>query len=235
MTFWQKNGWWLSLVFIVVLACGVKLAERPPAVEVSAAMAPILIIDAGHGGADGGAVAASGTLECDVNLDIALRLEALCAFWGTETVMTRSGPDIEYPPEATTISSMKRADQHGRVALVNNTPGGVLLSIHQNFYPATAPNGPQVFFGKHDGSNDLASIIQYNLTSALCPDNRRVASAVDEDVYLLKMAQRTAVLVECGFLSNPEELEKLESEEYRLKLASVFLASWLQYTRGVTQ
>lgn len=233
MIFWQKNGWWLPLVFIVILAGALKLAEAKTTAA-APAPTPVLIIDAGHGGADGGAVAPDGTLESDINLDIALRLEALAAFWGVETVMTRTGADISYPPEARTISAMKVADQNARVALVNSTPGGVLLSIHQNNYPAAGPKGPQVFFGKGEGSEDLAAIIQQNLTARLAPDNRRIAAAADEEIYLIKKTNGTAVLAECGFLSNPEELQKLETGEYRLQLAAVFLASWLQYIRGIT-
>lgn len=235
MTFWQKNGWWIPLVVIVLLAFVVKWAEPDEeAVAVLAEGERCLIIDPGHGGADGGAVAANGTMECDLNLDIALRLEALAAFWGEKTELTRSSADISYPADARTIAAKKRADQHTRIEQINGCPGGVLLSIHQNQYPAPQPSGPQVFYSSVSGGEEFAAILQGNLTAHLAPNNRRMAAPVSESVYLMKKATKTAVLVECGFLSNPSELEQLESESYRLKLSAIFLASWLQFSGGIT-
>ncbi len=234
MTFWQKNGWWLPLLGIVLLAATLKLTEAHETTESVAAEAArvTLIIDAGHGGADGGAVAPDGILEADINLDIALRLEALARFWGVPTRMTRVTAEIDYPPEAQTIAARKRADQQARIELVNSCHGGVLLSIHQNNYSAPQPCGPQVFFSSGDGEA-FATILQKNLTQSLAPNNRRVAAQVSENVYLLKRVSNAAVLVECGFLSNPQELEKLESECYRGQLSVLMLASWLQYTNGI--
>ena len=229
-----KIKWWYPLALAVLLAI-VALAQRSSSVATEAeTVPPTLVIDAGHGGADGGAVAADGTLESDINLDIALRLEALARFWGLEPVMTRTGQDIRYPADAGSIAAKKVADQHARVGLINNTPGAVLVSIHQNNYPAAAPKGIQVFYGEKPGSDALAKLAQENLTAQLCPGNRRVASPIDRGVYLMKNVNCPAVLVECGFLSNPEELKALQSGTYRLKLAAVLLASYLQYTRGTS-
>lgn len=237
MTFWQKYGWWLPLLLITMLAGGVMAynrTETAKTAETAAIAEPILIIDAGHGGADGGAVAADGTLESGINLAIAQKLEALAAFWGLETVMTRQSEDISYPAEAASISAMKKADQNARLRLIHETPGAVLLSIHQNYYPSSAPWGPQVFYGREQGSELLAVTIQSALTGQLAPGNRRVAAPVDDGVYLMKNASVPAVLVECGFLSHSEELSKLKSEDYQRQLAAIFLGSWLQYIRGIT-
>ncbi len=224
--------WWYPLAAAVLLAI-VALVRQSTAVQTAApAVPPVLVIDAGHGGADGGASAADGTLESDINLDVALRLEALARFWGAETVMTRTGQDIAYPSDADTIAEKKIADQHARVGLANNTPGAVLVSIHQNNYPAASPHGIQVFYGSAAGSGELAELAQTNLTALLCPDNRRMAAAADKGIYLMKNANCTAVLVECGFLSNPGDLEKLQDGGYRMKLAAVLLGSYLQYIRG---
>ena len=222
--------WTAALLLPVVLAAALLLPETVPAGAVNSEN--VLVIDAGHGGEDGGAVAADGTLESDLNLDIALRLEALARFWGVETRMTRESSEIDYPSSAQTLAAKKKADQDARVSLINDTPGSVLLSIHQNNYPAPSPHGIQVFFGVNSGSEDLASAMQNNLTHQLCPENRRVAEAIDEGIYLMRKAQCRAVLVECGFLSNPDELSKLKTEDYRMELASVMLASYLQYIRG---
>ena len=227
-----KIKWWYPLAAAVLLAIAALVQQSRAAETGAPTEPPVLVIDAGHGGADGGAVAADGTLESDINLDIARRLEALAGFWGAETVMTRTGKDIAYPADAGSIAQKKIADQHARVGLVNNTPGAVLLSIHQNNYPAPSPHGIQVFYGAAPGSDALAEIAQVNLTEQLCPDNRRMASKVDTGVYLMKNAHCTAVLVECGFLSNPGDLGALQTEGYRMKLAAVLLASYLQYIRG---
>lgn len=194
-----------------------------------------LVIDAGHGGEDGGAVAANGTLESEINLDIALRLESLADFWGIPAVMTRSTHEIEYPESAETLSAKKKADQNARIDLIQSTPGAVLMSIHQNYYPSTAPWGIQVFYGGISGSEQLAEIAQGNLTEQLAPDNRRLASVIDESIYLMRKVQCPAILVECGFLSNMSELAKLETENYRMELAVVLLASYQQYTEGITR
>lgn len=233
MIFWQKNAWWLTLCAIVLLAVALSMAEPGESVAVTSVAAPVLIIDAGHGGADGGAVAANGSLEADFNLDIALRLEALACFFGVDTKMSRRTQEIDYPAQAQTLSEMKRADQKARLELVNSTAGGVLFSIHQNYYPAAAPSGPQVFYSASDSAHRLADIVQQNLTGALCPTNRRLAVLADDGIFLMKNAEKPAILVECGFISNPGELNKLETGEYRLQLAAVFLASWFQYIRGV--
>ncbi len=224
--------WWYPLAAAVLLALAALVQQSKSLHTNAPVQTPVLVIDAGHGGADGGASAADGTLESDINLDIALRLEALARFWGVQTVMTRTGPDIAYPSDADSIAAKKIADQHARVGLVNNTAGAVLLSIHQNNYPAASPHGIQVFYGPAAGSDALAELAQSNLTALLCPDNRRVASKADKGVYLMKNANCTAVLVECGFLSNPGDLAKLQDGCYREKLAAVLLGSYLQYIRG---
>lgn len=225
---------WMTLLAAVVVAAAWILTPLPGIYSASAESAPILVIDAGHGGEDGGAVAADGTLESDLNLDIALRLEALAAFWGVDTVLTRTAAEIDYPAEAETLSAKKKADQNARITLINSTAGAVLLSIHQNNYPASAPWGIQVFYGSVTGSDSFAALLQANLTEQLCPENRRIEEKIDDGIYLMRRSECPAALVECGFLSNPSDLEKLESENYRLKLASVMLSSYLQYIRGAT-
>lgn len=226
--------WWGLLAALLAAAAIPSVPWAAIMASGEAAEPPVLIIDAGHGGADGGAVAADGTPESDINLDIALRTEALARFCGIRAVMTRRTQDIDYPDDAQTISQMKKADQNERLRLINSLPDAVLLSIHQNNYPAASPRGIQVFYNGTGRSDALADILQDNMTAALCPENRRVAEAADEGIYLMRRSEHPAVLVECGFLSNPGDLEKLESEAYRTQLAVVMLASYLQYIRGTS-
>ena len=231
MFFNLRSIWWLPLFIVVVIAAAI-LVPIPAFTQAEVQTEPVLVIDAGHGGADGGAIADDGTLESGINLDIALRLESLADFWGVETEMTRRSDDIAYPADATTLSAMKKADQYARVSMINSTPGAILISIHQNKYPSVSPHGPQVFYGSAEGSDALAAIVQANLTGQLCPSNRRGAKPIDEDIFLMRKVRCTAVLTECGFMSNPDELAKLKTPNYRLQLASIFLASYLEYIRG---
>ena len=199
------------------------------AVSVFAEGESVLIIDAGHGGADGGAVAADGSPESDINLAIAQKLESLAGLFGVQTVMTRTAADIDYPADADTISEMKKADQHARLELINSVPGGVMVSIHQNYYPDSRPSGAQVLYAPSSGSQELGELMHSMLLGTLCPDDRRVASPADKDIYLMKYAKCPAVLVECGFISNPDELTLLKSDGYQKKLAAVLLAAYMQY------
>ncbi len=190
---------------------------------------PVLVIDAGHGGADGGAVSLSGTLESELNLDIALRIAALSGLTGIEYSMTRESSDISYPESAKSIASKKKFDQKHRVEQINKTPNAVLISIHQNCYPHKAPFGPQSFYSKIEGSDSLAELIQNSMNTVLCPGNRRLAMPVAKNIYLFKSINCPAALVECGFVSNPAESKLLDTENYRLKIAAILTSAYLQY------
>lgn len=189
-----------------------------------------LIIDAGHGGADGGAESKDGTLESDINLEISKYVESLANFCGIEYIMTRENDDITYPSETDTIRKKKVWDQKQRCKLINSIKSGILLSIHQNFYPSSKPYGPQVFFSEITGGSDFAEIVQTNLNSSLCPENRRLAAPISEEIFLMKQSKKPSILVECGFLSNPNELKLLKDNQYQIKLATVMVASYLKFT-----
>lgn len=190
----------------------------------------ILVLDAGHGGEDGGAVSASGLVEAGINLDITRRIQALALLAGVPVQMTRETAEIDYPESAHTTAQRKVADQKQRVAQINALPNAVLISIHQNCYPGSAkPFGAQVLYAATDGSETLGSRMHENLITYLNPDNRRVAAPISDKIYLMRSVHCPAVLVECGFLSNPEEASKLVDSGYQTKLATVILASYLQY------
>ena len=138
----------------------------------------VMILDAGHGGEDGGAVAPNGTVEADVNLQIALRARAIAEMTGIEVVMTRDSPEIAYPDNATTIAERKKADQHQRAELIRKTDNAVLISIHQNCYPDRKPSGAQVLYAASDGSDALGTQMHDNLVAYLDPQNRRVAAPI---------------------------------------------------------
>ena len=218
------------IILVLLLSCVVSgCTVFSSAKRVSKAQEPLLIIDPGHGGEDGGAVAEDGSKESEINLAVALKMEALCGFLGVNTAMTRDSEILDYPKSANTIRAKKIADQKARIELINSTPNAVLISVHQNTYPSAKPSGGQALYGKVEGSQTLAEIIQTNITLNIDADNNRGAAKISDNIYLMKKAECPAVLVECGFMSNPTELELLKTEEYQAKLAAVFVASYTQF------
>lgn len=218
---------------LVLFFCSIFGAAH--AVSTAAAKAetrPTIVLDAGHGGEDGGATTAEGVPESGINLAIAQKLEALAGLCGVECVMTRESQEIAYPESASTTAQRKQSDQKARVELINAQEDAVLVSIHQNFFPDTRPSGCQVLYGKPEGSRELGELAHKNLTEALCPQSRRVAAPISEDIYLMRAAKCTSILVECGFLSNPGEAALLQTEGYQLKISALLLASYLQYEAG---
>ena len=188
----------------------------------------VLIIDPGHGGADGGAVAATGEHESQVNLEIALRLEALAALYGIPVEMTRRTADLDYPPEADTIREKKVADTRARVEMIQSTSYAVVISIHQNTFPGANVAGPQVLFADTSASEDFAKQMQAALGAALQLERSRTPVRVPRDVYIMNHIDCPAILVECGFLSNPGEVALLLSDAYQIRLAVAMLSGFIQ-------
>lgn len=183
----------------------------------------VFIIDAGHGYPDGGATSCTGVLECTINLEIAQRLDDLMHLLGFETVMIRETEDSVYT-EGETIGAKKVSDLKNRVRIVNETENAVLLSIHQNTFPDSRYSGPQVIYAENVQSRELAVNLQKSLKNALDPSSRRTAKS-GKGIYLLEHINTTGVLVECGFISNPEEEKKLLSKTYQQQLCCVIAAS----------
>lgn len=188
---------------------------------------PTLIIDPGHGGEDGGAVAPDGTLEADLNLSVSDRLELIAGFFGIGVVKTRDGAEITYPDSATTVKARKTADQRARLELIESIPDAVLISVHQNKYPSSGPRGAQVFYSHTQGSRELAEKAQELIRALPEGASDRTAMPVSEDVFIMHNATCTAVLAECGFISNPDELALLKSDKHQIRLAAVLAAAYL--------
>lgn len=186
-----------------------------------------IVIDAGHGGEDGGAVGVSGVTESQLNLSVALRLEQLLAFCGYETSMIRR-EDCAVYTEGETISEKKVSDLKNRVQLVAQADPAVLISIHQNHFSQAQYSGAQVFYAPIKGSEQLAGLLQTSLRQALNPENRRMAKQA-QSVYLLEQIRCPGVLVECGFLSNFEEEALLRQPEYQKKLVCAIACGLAQY------
>ena len=193
----------------------------------SAAAAAVPVIDAGHGGADGGASSADGMTESKINLDIALRLENILAFCGRCPVMTRREESIVYPAEAKTIRAKKLYDQKARLALINETPNAVLISIHQNKYSSPQPFGAQTFYNSREGARELAAAAQRNI-KLFDAENGREEAAASEDIYIMREAAGPAVLMECAFLSNGRDCALLKTEGYRTAAALSAAAAFME-------
>ena len=186
---------------------------------------PVIVIDAGHGAPDGGSTGVSGTREETVNLAVSRRLEGLLALMGYETAMTRTGPDC-IATEGDTIRQKKQSDLKNRVELGNSLPAAVVVSIHQNHFPDPQYSGPQVFYSS--GGERLAAFAQRALTEALAPGSKREPKQA-AGVYLMEHIDHPGILVECGFLSNPEEERKLNDPAHQKKLAAILAAVLAQY------
>lgn len=205
------------------------------AVTVLSENAPIrhrrcVVIDAGHGGVDGGAVSCTGVFESQINLQIALRLEDMMHLLGIDTVMIRS-TDCSVYTTGDTIAAKKISDLKERVKIVNNTENAVLVSIHQNQFTQTRYSGAQVFYAPTSGSQKLAHLIQGSFVKTLNPgSNRQIKKA--NGIYLMEHIESIGILVECGFLSNPEEEAKLRSAEYQQNICCVIASACSQYLHG---
>ena len=219
-------------LLLVLSAVAVSFVLPPKSVPTSggaAAGKTVWVIDAGHGGEDGGAVGTDGSRESDINLAIARRLEGLLALLGEETCMTRTEDVSIHSEGAATLREKKRSDLKNRVALVNSTQGSVLVSIHQNSLPSSKKtHGAQVFFRKEEESAALANAVQRALNETVNLENEKAEKPIDPSIYLMKNVTAPAILIECGFLSNEGETALLKSADYQQKLAVVITSGLLQ-------
>lgn len=198
--------------------------------SVSVSDAVTVIVDAGHGGEDGGAIGKSGSLEKDINLQFALKVNDYLSFFGINTYMVRtedrSVGDITLP----TIRERKVSDIRARAALMDLFENSIYLSIHQNEFTQSYVHGTQVFYAPNsEESKNLATVIQKTVCSLTQPDNTKVPKESGTNIYVLYNATKPACLCECGFVSNPEEEKLLLSEDYQRKFSLALSFSVLNY------
>lgn len=212
---------WIGAAALLLALC--VMLPRSEKVAVYQWSAPFeLVIDAGHGGSDGGAVSVTGKRESDYNLSIALRVEDMAAFAGLRPVMLRR-EDVSLESGGDTIASRKVSDLKNRVKIVHAVENPLLLSIHQNHFSEAKYHGAQVFYAQTPGSEVLAQTMQDALRMGLDPKNHRKCKPA-RGIYLMEQVSCPAVLVECGFLSNPAEEERLGDAAYQKKLAAVMVS-----------
>ncbi len=222
-----KKGTIMGLipVYILLMAvCAALVYTTGKVVAVWTENQPItnrkcVIIDAGHGGVDGGATSCTGILESRYNLEIALRLNDLMHLLGIDTVMIRT-EDISVYTSGDTIAQKKISDLKERVRIVNNTENSIVVSIHQNYFQDERYSGPQVFYAPTEDSLEIAKALQSGLTSHLNPNSNRQVKKAD-GIYLMQHIERPGVLIECGFLSNVREEGLLRDATYQQKLCCV--------------
>ena len=195
---------------------------------VTARPRPAIIIDAGHGGEDGGAVGVGGEIEKDINLAIALKLKRLFGMTTFEVIMTRDS-DIMLATDG--VTRRKASDLTNRVRIANNNPHAVFVSIHMNKFPQERYSGMQVFYSPNNrDSANLADLIRMNNKEYRQPENNREIKK-GLDMFVLENIKNCGVLIECGFLSNRDEASRLTDEEYQMKLARIIFASVAEFEK----
>jgi len=224
----------ISALMSILLLCSMVLLSREAALYVTGKMTEkkniTIVIDSGHGGMDPGKIAADGTLEKDLNLSIALKLQKYLEAADIRVVMTRTNDMGLYDENA---PNKKVQDMKNRIALMEDCNADLVVSIHQNSYSDSAIHGAQVFYYTTGAdSKALAETLQELLIRDLDTTNHRQAKANDT-YYLLKKTSCPTVIVECGFLSNPEEAAKLKSDSYQDQLAWVLHLGILQYLNSL--
>lgn len=187
-----------------------------------------VLIDPGHGGFDSGAVAADGTYEKHINLAVSLVLRDQLLVCGVPVTLTRDTDRALNTDDTQAVRSNKSSDMRARLALYQQAE--LVLSIHQNKFEIPKYSGTQVFYsGNHPASQQLATSIQSAVQSSLQADNHREIKKATNGIYLLHHTTVPCALVECGFLSNPEEREQLKDSGYQQKMAFAILAGYWNY------
>lgn len=226
----------VAIVYILVISLFLGITYfTGKATTVIAQMIPLerdvtIVIDAGHGGVDGGATSCTGMLESKFNLDISLKLRDLFHLLGYHTRMIRT-EDISVYTSGETIAAKKVSDLRHRVKMVEESNNPILISIHQNTFSDERYDGPQVFYGPQGEGELLAKKMQSALSDAVNPDSNRMAKRAD-GVYLMQHISCTGILIECGFLSNPEEEAKLRRSDYQQKLCCVISGTVANFLDG---
>jgi len=180
----------------------------------------VIVLDAGHGGIDGGCTSVNGALEKDINLKILLKVRDMCEAFGYKVVVTRDTDKSIHDENVTGVGNQKKSDMDNRLKIINKNTNSIAISIHQNQFTQSQYKGTQMFYSTTNPLNEkLARSMQGQFVSLLQPENTREIKPVGKELFLQYFAKCPSVLVECGFLSNPEEATLLESEEYQNKVA----------------
>lgn len=226
----------IYIVICVVLFLTFNILMITAAVNINTAVSsksvrsiPSVVIDAGHGGEDGGAVSDDGVLEKDINLEISQKTSAMLYMLGFDVTETRTD-DTALDNGEETIRLRKVSDMKNRLKIYDSSDENVVISIHQNKFTQSKYHGTQIFYSPNNpNGKKLAENIKFSVKGLLQPDNERECKQADNGIYLLKNTHNPAVIVECGFISNKEEYEKLIDSEYQKQMAFSISAGFLNY------
>ncbi|ATD53974.1 N-acetylmuramoyl-L-alanine amidase CwlD [Clostridium chauvoei] len=217
-------------VSVLIVIC--LIFSLPITIKAEDTNEKIILIDPGHGGFDGGAQTKSGTIEKDVNIAISLKLKENLEKKGYKVYMTRTD-DNGLNEKGTTIREKKREDLKKRCELKKETKCDAFISIHQNMFPQAKCYGAQVWYSSNDISKTLATNIQEELKQSVKDNNKRVAKPAGESYLILRdKYEGASVLVECGFLSNPDEEAKLKTDEHQNALVEGISNGLDKYFKG---
>jgi len=218
----------LIVMSLVVTYLIINLRKSAP---VNSVVTPAIVLDAGHGAPDGGSTGIkTGVLEKDLNLAIAMKVKEKFENTTVNVIMTREGDSGIYPKEDDTIRNKKRKDLKERVRIANESGANCMVSIHMNYFTIERYSGPQIFYSvNHPSGKILAECIMDSIKEIIGPHCTRETKPVKEGILLLTETKIPAVIVECGFLSNPEEERLLQDEEYQNKMAEAITKGILKF------
>ncbi len=226
-----KSRWGIVAAFAVFLCAVLVSIMRIPVTSPAfskGVWTPRIVIDPGHGGEDSGARAPDGTREKHINLAIGLAAADMMRLFGYEVVMTRVEDISIHDSAASTMREKKVSDMKNRLTLYDSST--VTVAIHQNKFGQSQYHGAQLFCAtQNPASREMGKVMRETLYSLIQPDNTRELKMGDENIYLLYKTTAPAVMVECGFLSNPGELEDLKNKDYQRKLAYGITCGILAY------
>lgn len=218
------------LGIIAVIAIFGYVKSEIISVNTTAEPSYTVIVDAGHGGFDGGASASDGTVEKDINLNIAQKVSAILRLNGYNVIMTRDSDTGTEDDSSAAIAKRKKSDLTNRLQLMRDNTDAIFVSVHLNKFTTSSANGAQVFYTKnYKQAYDLANCVQSSIKKHIQPENMRVVKQGTDSTYLLKNAAVPAIIIECGFLSNADELEKLKNDDYQSQMAIAICAGIMDF------
>ena len=218
-----------------LLAVCARVTDNALPTAVETAEKPVIVLDAGHGGLDSGAVGKSGLLEKDVNLSVVKKLASMLKMSGFEVVLTRNEDISIYDPGVEGIRNQKLSDMDNRLEIVQKYPDSIFLCIHQNNYTDPQYFGGQMFYNNNNPDNRTLAQIMQNRFATLQPGNDREIKLSGEELFLLKSNPNPSLLIECGFLSNPKEEALLATDEYRQQTAFTIYCGLIEFLEATSE
>ncbi|MGN0687937.1 MAG: N-acetylmuramoyl-L-alanine amidase [Oscillospiraceae bacterium] len=220
---------------IAFLAVCARMTDDVVPASASADERPVIVLDAGHGGLDSGAVGKNGVLEKDINLSVVKHLRAMLELSGFNVVVTRDEDISIYDAGVEGIRNQKLSDMDNRLKIVQSYPDSIFLCIHQNNFTDPDYFGGQMFYNNNHPDNRTLAQIMQNRFAILQQGNDREIKLSGDELYLLKSNKNPSLMIECGFLSNPEEEAKLATAEYQQQVAFSIYCGLLEYIDAVTE